>query len=60
MDVLAGLIHPQGDAVEQDHHDADPLEPRGHRLGVKEQNLGATGHVGSNTASHTSKGASTS
>ena len=25
--VFARLVHPQGDAVEQDDHDADPLKP---------------------------------
>lgn len=36
VDVLAGLVHAQGDAVQQDHHDADTLEPRGGRP-VKEE-----------------------
>lgn len=29
VDVLTGLVHPQSDAVQQDHHDADALEPCG-------------------------------
>lgn len=31
VDVLAGLVHAQRHAVEQDHHDANPLEPRADR-----------------------------
>lgn len=37
VDVLAGLVHAQSDTVEQDHHDADPLEPRADAPQVKEQ-----------------------
>ena len=28
VDVLAGLVHPQRHAVQQDHHHSDTLEPR--------------------------------
>lgn len=36
VDVLTGLVHAQCHTVEQDHHDANPLEPRINRTGVKE------------------------
>lgn len=36
VDVLAGLVHAQRHTVEQDHHDANPLEPRTNRnLGLR-------------------------
>lgn len=37
VDVLTGLVHAQCHTVEQDHHDANPLEPRINRTGVKER-----------------------
>ncbi|MEQ2266459.1 hypothetical protein XENORESO_005601 [Xenotaenia resolanae] len=36
VNVLAGLVHAKRHAVEQDHHDANPLEPRADGTGVKE------------------------
>lgn len=32
VDVLAGLVHSQGDAVQQDHHHADSFKPGGNSL----------------------------
>ena len=36
VDVFAGLVHAQCHTVEQDHHDANPLEPCINRSGVKD------------------------
>lgn len=37
VNVLAGLVHAKRHTVEQDHHDANPLEPRADITGVKER-----------------------
>lgn len=37
VNVLAGLVHAKRHTVEQDHHDANPLEPCADRAGVKER-----------------------
>lgn len=37
VDVLTGLVHAKRHTVEQDHHDANPLEPRNDRTGVKDE-----------------------
>lgn len=45
VNVLTGLVHAQCHAVEQDHHDADPLEPRNSMSGVKEQSRHTAGNI---------------
>lgn len=43
VDVLTRLVHAQCHTVEQDHHDANPLEPRSNRTQVKEKDSGGGG-----------------
>lgn len=35
VDVLAGLVHPQGHTVQQDHHHTDTLEPCGETAALR-------------------------
>lgn len=46
VDVLTRLVHAQCHTVEEDHHDADPLEPRADRTEVKEHRGGDRGGRG--------------